>query len=246
MIKENGNKKQNDGKFFEGRLLCGLALIIIGILIVLFAPDIVFYWIAVGISLIILSRGSYEIWNTHLSYVSNELDRLRVARIEGLTEYAVLMWGYLVGAVATFAFLTTGNNGQGWFLLILAPPGIFDGIAFITGKRIGKHKINALKNISPNKTWEGTIVGVVACISLALIILTVKFSYLEFWQMLVATLVISVCAFFGDLIESKYKRIMTVKDSGTILKGHGGLLDRIDSQLLTAYGMFLLATFWFL
>ena len=247
---KNEKKKQNRRGFFEERLVLGLIVILFGIIIVFFVPADIFFYIAIIIGLLIILQGSREILGICYRSACSEMTTGSPGchledRLLALLYNTAMMWAYFVGAIGIFLFLVTGSNGQSWFLLILAPPGMFDGIAFIAGKRAGKHKIRSLGNTSSQKSWEGTIAGAIACIILTLAILLVKFPYLEYWQMAIVVLIIPLCAFFGDLIESKYKRVMLIKDSGTILRGHGGLLDRVDSMLLTAYGVFIL-TFWFL
>ena len=105
-----------------------------------------------------------------------------------------------------------------------------DSGAYMIGRKIGKHKL--APKVSPNKTWEGSIGGTIA----ATIILAI---YLYFfpvgysWLVMVGlTLILSIVGQFGDLVESALKRFYGVKDSGKILPGHGGILDRFDSMLL--------------
>ena len=101
-------------------------------------------------------------------------------------------------------------------------------MAYIVGSVIGKTRLWA---ISPKKTWEGTIGGAV----LAIIIMGFGGSYLVGTSILNAMLVAAVASItgtFGDLLESKLKRMAGVKDSGQIMPGHGGFLDRFDSLLL--------------
>lgn len=102
--------------------------------------------------------------------------------------------------------------------------------AYSFGRKIGKHKL--WPAISPNKTWEGSIAGTLCALVFAAIYLyffPVGYNH-KVW-MLLATLIFSVCGQLGDLVESAYKRYYGVKDSGKILPGHGGILDRFDSLL---------------
>ena len=105
-----------------------------------------------------------------------------------------------------------------------------DSGAYLIGRKIGKNKL--APKISPNKTWEGSIGGTVA----ATIILAVYLYFLPVggaWlPMILLTIVLSIMGQFGDLIESSLKRYYGVKDSGKILPGHGGILDRFDSMLI--------------
>ena len=110
----------------------------------------------------------------------------------------------------------------GMFLLIW----MNDTFAFLSGKFFGKTKL--FERISPKKTWEGTIGGVIFTL-LAAVVITFLFDEdkLIFW------VVSAICSILGDLLESLFKRNMGIKDSGNILPGHGGILDRFDATLLT-------------
>ncbi len=105
-----------------------------------------------------------------------------------------------------------------------------DTFAYLSGRFFGKNKL--FPRISPNKTWEGTIGG-----SLWTMLMAVGITYFVdqdylFW--IVAALLISVSSNLGDLLESLFKRTVDVKDSGNIMPGHGGILDRFDASLIAA------------
>jgi phosphatidate cytidylyltransferase len=107
---------------------------------------------------------------------------------------------------------------------------INDTMAYLVGSFIGK---TPFSKISPKKTWEGTIGGALLCIVLITII--AHFSHLL--SIKDAAIIAALCAIFGtigDLFESKLKRMANVKDSGAIMPGHGGFLDRFDSLLFAA------------
>ncbi len=106
-----------------------------------------------------------------------------------------------------------------------------DSFAYLIGKNLGKQKL--FPSISPKKTVEGFLGGLFfACISSYFI---AKYTNtLGFTQWLILAIIVSVFGTFGDLIESKYKRQAGVKDSGVIMPGHGGLLDRLDSIIFAA------------
>ncbi len=112
----------------------------------------------------------------------------------------------------------------GMFILIWSN----DTFAYLTGRLIGKTKL--IERISPNKTWEGTIGGIVMTIAAGVLIGYFTDTYL-FWT--VSAGIIALTASLGDLIESLMKRSLGVKDSGNILPGHGGILDRFDAMLFT-------------
>ncbi len=97
--------------------------------------------------------------------------------------------------------------------------------AYLTGRSIGRTKL--FERISPNKTWEGFIGGLFFCI-LAGFIFSIFDPYLSMVQWMIFSLIIGVFGTLGDLVESMIKRNYNIKDSGTILPGHGGVLDRFD------------------
>ena len=114
----------------------------------------------------------------------------------------------------------------GMFLLIWTN----DCFAYSIGRLFGKRKL--FERISPNKTWEGAIGGIVFTLILGYIIgAFINKGNELFW--VVSALIIAPCSIFGDLLESLFKRSLNIKDSGTILPGHGGILDRFDATLFT-------------
>ena len=102
--------------------------------------------------------------------------------------------------------------------------------AYFAGTRFGKTKL--FERVSPKKSWEGFLGGVFAAIAVAFVI-SQYFTVLEDWKWLVIAGIIIIAGTYGDLIESLFKRSISIKDSGTILPGHGGFLDRFDGLLLS-------------
>ena len=111
---------------------------------------------------------------------------------------------------------------------------VTDAFAFFAGKVLGRNKIFPI--ISPNKTLEGTIGGVVSSVVINSLMITLIFqNSLKTLDVIVLTLMIFICAVaavFGDLLISSIKRQANLKDTGSLIPGHGGLLDRIDSHIL--------------
>lgn len=102
--------------------------------------------------------------------------------------------------------------------------------AYVTGKLIGRTKL--FPRISPGKTWEGAIGGILmACLTGFL--WSLRFNIFPTWKWVGLAAVVSVFGIFGDLIESSFKRDLGVKDSGKLLPGHGGVLDRFDAFLFS-------------
>jgi len=123
------------------------------------------------------------------------------------------------------------QNGLILTLFILLVTWANDTCAYFFGKYYGKHK--PWPKISPNKTWEGSIAGMGAGVLLGLILATIFPELGSMVAVIMLALLITIVGQLGDLIESSWKRTIGVKDSGTILPGHGGILDRFDSLLLT-------------
>lgn len=156
---------------------------------------------------------------------------------------------YLIGyIILPFVFITKISFGVksynpkiiiGLFILIWTN----DTFAYIVGKSIGKHKL--LERISPKKTIEGFIGGIVFAVFAGYLISKLyikaspKFSEKSILIWCVIALIVGILGTIGDLIESKFKRIAGVKDSGKIMPGHGGILDRLDSVIFVAPFVFL-------
>jgi len=128
------------------------------------------------------------------------------------------------------------DKGYIWIFFLLVVIFSNDTGAFYCGKLFGKHKL--YKTISPGKTWEGAIGGVVCSMMAALWFLHLLPQCQISPGILVLVVVLSVAGQIGDLVESMLKRNHGIKDSGSILPGHGGILDRIDSLLFATPVLF--------
>lgn len=111
-----------------------------------------------------------------------------------------------------------------FFVLIWAT----DAMAFFVGRRLGRRKL--MVHISPAKTWEGTLGGVASAVIIGGLL--APFIRLPWYEGALFALVVASAGVVGDLLESQFKRYVGVKDSGGVLPGHGGILDRFDSALL--------------
>ena len=165
--------------------------------------------------------------------------------------YISLSWGLLLHLRSGAMWMPAGTDedsftnistllakisGYAIPLIIIGSIWINDTMAYIVGSLIGK---TPLSPISPKKTWEGTVGGII--LAVAVMWLLGYFSQsTSVWLWAVIAAVAAIAGTFGDLLESKLKRLANVKDSGSIMPGHGGFLDRFDSLLLATPFVWLL------
>jgi len=142
---------------------------------------------------------------------------------------------------AHFTMIMALPEGNLWLLLLTAITVVSDSSAFYTGTLIGRNKL--CPAISPGKTVEGFIGGLVGGTVAALLVAVYFLPAFTLWKIGVAAALLCCIGVVGDLTESIIKRAAGVKDSGDILPGHGGILDRIDSLLLTAPVLYYLLCF---
>ena len=129
-----------------------------------------------------------------------------------------------------------GDIGYTIPLVLIVSIWVNDTAAYLVGSLIGRRP---LSSISPNKTWEGTIAGILISVLLVTKIMG-QYIPLSEKSIFLISIVASIAGTFGDLVESKLKRLAGVKDSGTMMPGHGGFLDRFDSILLATPFVWLL------
>lgn len=106
-----------------------------------------------------------------------------------------------------------------------------DTAAYYAGRAFGRHKLAPV--ISPKKTWEGAAASVIVSVVLGVLYLGYFMRGVPYWELVLMAVVGNIAGQFGDLVESAIKRGAGVKDSGTLLPGHGGMLDRVDSSLFS-------------
>jgi len=142
--------------------------------------------------------------------------------------YISLAWGTMIGLRQYGMDSMLGD--MGWMVPVLLVGSIWvnDTMAYIAGSIFGKTPLSA---ISPKKTWEGTLIG--AALAIAVVALAARFGFNTSWpHALVIPAIGAMAGTLGDLWESKLKRMAGVKDSGNLMPGHGGFLDRFDSMLV--------------
>lgn len=111
-----------------------------------------------------------------------------------------------------------------------------DTFAYVVGKSIGKNKL--FEKISPKKTIEGFIGGIIFAV-IASVIIAKYYTQMPIYIWITTAIIIGIFGTIGDLVESKFKRIANLKDSGNIMPGHGGILDRLDSIIFVSPFLFL-------
>ncbi len=152
---------------------------------------------------------------------------LRRQKEGAFTSWVWTMGGILyVGWLLSYLVALRLDAGRYWVFLALFTTFGCDTTAFFVGRALGKHRL--APSISPGKTWEGAIGGVIGAVIVSLTIVRV-FSLLSYGQAIFLGLLVGILGQFGDLTESLLKRNMGVKESGKLIPGHGGLLDRMDS-----------------
>lgn len=144
----------------------------------------------------------------------------------GVVGFAYIGWMF-----GHLAFLANGRNGAGCILFLLFAVPLCDVAAFTFGKLLGRHKMRP--NISPNKTWEGSFGAFAVGMVLPWVF---RFSLEGFGtrELILAGVIVGIGSQLGDLSISVIKRDIGIKDMGTLIEGHGGVLDRIDSLIYVA------------
>jgi len=122
-------------------------------------------------------------------------------------------------------------DGREWVIFTLFAIFAADTSAFFIGRAWGRHAM--APTISPGKTWEGAIGGLVGAVAASLVLAAILSFPIPSWQAVILGVLVGVFSQLGDLAESMLKRKVGVKDSGALIPGHGGILDRLDSVVFT-------------
>ena len=136
---------------------------------------------------------------------------------------------YVGFTLSHFLLLADLDHWRQWIFALLIVIYLGDGAAYFSGSYLGKRKL--AEKLSPKKTWEGAVGGLLGSLLGMVICHLLFFSMVSFSQALLVAALMAVIGQMGDLVESLIKRSCEIKDSGNILPGHGGILDRIDSVL---------------
>jgi len=160
--------------------------------------------------------------------LARKLSRASIA----ITKYSVVT--LIIGGLLSFALLLNDlQGGRDWIYSIIILVAATDVASYIFGSLFGKRKL--VPKISPSKTWEGGIAGLTFAIIASVALYYLFDLHANLGKSVGFGVVIYFSALFGDLLESSLKRIVGVKDSGSLIPGHGGILDRMDSILLSLF-----------
>lgn len=154
--------------------------------------------------------------------------RTRISDV-AVTLMGPIYTGFMLSSIVLLREAVPGFAGALLSVGACASLWVSDSFAYLVGRAFGRHKM--VPKISPNKSWEGFAGGIVGSVLIWLILWATGLYHLELWYAVLCGVVVSILGVFGDLIESRIKRGVGVKDSGTLIPGHGGMLDRCDSLI---------------
>ncbi len=200
-------------------LLVGTALVILGAYVA--------HWLAP------LSPGWWVVGSTGLVAVLILCLRLR-GPLDGYVRdvsSSLLLLVYPGLLATSLIFIVAGDQGPARIATFIVGVAATDTGGYLLGVLIGRHPF--APRISPKKSWEG-VVGSVVLAGVAVTLMVALLLHQDWWKGLILALVLVVVSILGDLVESVIKRDIGIKDMGTVLPGHGGLMDRLDGYLLAA------------
>lgn len=179
------------------------------------------------------------LWRTvHLLWEAREAPRQALAHT--LRDYAASAFVviYLPLMTSFTMLLLRRPDGAAWVITFVVTVALIDTAGYLVGRKLGKHKL--APGVSPKKTWEGLVASISAGI-ISAVIFTQVFWDFQWWVGILLAAVLLLAAVFGDLAESLIKRDLGVKDMSSLLPGHGGIMDRLDSILPSALITYLFA-----
>lgn len=145
----------------------------------------------------------------------------------------------LAGSEFAQELVVLTETGCWWLMLTILTVYAADTGAYAVGRLFGRTRM--APGISPGKTWEGTLGGMLSAVAAALVLGALFPLKLEIWQLLIIGVILGAISPAGDLLESKLKRLAGAKDSGNLFPGHGGMLDRLDSLLPSLIVVYILS-----
>lgn len=164
----------------------------------------------------------------------------RTEQMEGVAArlaVAVLALVYLAVGLSMWSWLRHVEFGREFVMLAIVPACLCDTFAFLAGKAFGRHKL--APQVSPNKTKEGFAGALIGSAGGAFLVWALVLRFVPWYHVLILSVIIWIVSPMGDLVESMIKRSAGVKDSGTVIPGHGGLLDRLDALTFTGVFVYL-------
>ena len=167
---------------------------------------------------LMLAMGIWYVWSP----------RTRLADV-AVSVMGPVYTGFMLSSIVLLRGAVPGFAGALLSVGVCASLWVSDSFAYIVGSRVGKHKM--VPKISPNKSWEGFAGGIAGSVLIWLFLWATHFYNLDLLYAILCGVVVSILGVFGDLIESRIKRGVGVKDSGNLIPGHGGMLDRSDSLI---------------
>ena len=202
---------------------------------VFLAIPIQYYWVAIGwygMFIIFIPVFMFLLLPTRMVLIGETKDFLRA---NSIIQWGMMTMLFCISHASFLLVLPAENNpnggGAALLLYLIFLTQFNDVMQYVWGKMLGKHKV--IPKVSPGKTVEGLVGGVATTVVLATI-LAPWLTPLETMHAAIAGLIIGLGGFIGDVTMSSLKRDIGVKDSGGLLPGHGGVLDRIDSLIFTA------------
>ncbi|MFA5624272.1 MAG: phosphatidate cytidylyltransferase [Bradymonadales bacterium] len=198
------------------------------------------YYADISDAFLLLVLASMTMWATFLfhSLRRRDINHASSAITATLSGSFYVVLGFLVLALFKRDFPMQANA---WIFTLMAMTWLSDTGAYFTGRKFGKHKLAPI--LSPKKTIEGAIGGLLAAIVAGLGAKYFAFPDLSIASVVLLAVVSNIFAQTGDLAESLIKRSCKVKDSGKLIPGHGGLLDRVDALIFSAPWVYIFATF---
>jgi phosphatidate cytidylyltransferase len=199
------------------------------------AIPVQYYWVAeawYGMFIIFIPVYVFLLLPLRMVLIGETKEFLRAA---GTLHWGIMTLVFGISHIAYLLVLPEASNpnagGSGLVLFLVFLTQFNDVAQYLWGKTLGRHKI--IPKVSPNKTWEGFL-GAVATTTLLALLLSGWLTPMSWRIAIAAGLLISIAGFIGDVTISALKRDIGLKDSGSMLPGHGGILDRIDSLTYTA------------